>query len=156
MARRQGVIQRPLTAGLVDVSDLLILREGATLPESLDEAIPDVRPGVRLRPGERFAVVWEAYGLGILEPIQVTIGFNQGRPGFLSRIGEFLGVIAPDRPVDVTFDDVGPDRVQAAFRSVMLELPDLEPGDYTLHLQLDLFGRTPIVTSRPIIVEGSQ
>ncbi|MDA0312824.1 MAG: hypothetical protein O2992_12005 [Gemmatimonadetes bacterium] len=153
---RQGVIQRPLTAGLVDVSDLLILREGATLPESLDEAIPDVRPGVRLRPGERFAVVWEAYGLGILEPIQVTIGFNQGRPGFLSRIGEFLGVIAPDRPVDVTFDDVGPDRVQAAFRSVMLELPDLEPGDYTLHLQLDLFGRTPIVTSRPIIVEGSQ
>jgi hypothetical protein len=151
---RQGVVQLPLTPGLIGVSDLLILREGAELPETLDEAIPNVRPGVRLRPGERFPVVWEVYGLGILEPIQVTIGFSQGRPGFLTRVGEFLGVIEPDQPVDITFADTGPDRVQAAFRSIELELPNLEPGEYTLHLRLDLFGRTPVIASRPIIVEG--
>jgi hypothetical protein len=34
-----------------------------------------------------------------------------------------------------------------------LELPDLEPGEYTLHLSLDLRGRSPVVTSRPIVVE---
>ena len=150
---RQGVVQLPLVPGLVDVSDLMILNEGAPLPESLDEALPHVRPGVRMSPGERFPVLWEVYGLRILEPIRVTIGFSRGRPDFLTRVGEFLGVIEPEERVDITFDETGPDRVQTVFRSIELELPDLEPGEYTLHLQLDLSGRSPIVKSRPIIVE---
>jgi len=99
-------------------------------------------------------VVWEVYGLRIQEPVRVTIGFSRGRPGFLTRVGEFLGVIEPEQPVDITFEDTGPDRVQAVFRSVELQLPDLDPGEYTLHLRLELSGRTPVVTSRPIIVEG--
>ena len=150
---RQGVIQRPLVPGLVDVSDLMILKEGVPLPESMEEAIPNVRPGVRLKTGERFPVVWEVYGLRIQEPIRVTIGFSQGRPGFLTRVGEFLGVIEPDERIDITFDERGPDQVQTVFRSMELELPDLEPGEYTLHLSLDLRGRSPVVTSRPIVVE---
>jgi len=153
---RQGVVQLPLTPGLVAVSDLMILREGAPLPETLDEAIPNVRPGVRLRAGERFPVIWEVYGLRILEPVQVTIGFSQGRPGFRTPVGEYLGSLDPDESVDITFEDAGPDQVQAVFRSIELELPDLEPGEYTLHLQLDLAGRTPVIKSRPIIVEPSR
>jgi hypothetical protein len=113
-----------------------------------------MRPGVRVSPGERFPVVWEVYGLRILEPVRVTIGFSRGRPGFLTRVGEFLGVIEPDRAVDITFDETGPESVQSVFRSVEIELPDLDPGEYTLHLRLELSGRTPVVTSRPIIVEG--
>jgi hypothetical protein len=151
---RQGVVQLALSPGAVDVSDLMILREGAPLPSSLDEAIPHVRPGVRVRAGERFPVVWEAYGLRVQEPVTITIGFSRGRPGFLARVGEFLGVIEPDRPVDISFEDAGPDVVQSVFRAVELELPDLEPGDYTLHLRLEITGRTPVVTSRPILVEG--
>jgi hypothetical protein len=150
---RQGVVQLPLAPGLIDVSDLLILKEGTPLPESLEEAIPHVRPGVRIRRGERFPVVWEAYGLRVLEPVRVTLGFTRGRPGFLTRVGEFLGVLEPDRPVEVIFEDRGPDSVQTAFRSIELQLPDLDPGEYTLHLKLELAGRLPIVTSRPIIVE---
>lgn len=150
---RQGVVLRPLEPGMVGVSDLLILKPGAPLPENLDEAIPHVRPGVRLSPGERFGVVWEVYGLRILEPVRVTIGFSRGRPGFLERIGDFLGIIDPEEDIDITFDDTGPDRLQEAFRSIELSLPDLAPGEYTLHLRLELSGRTPIVTSRPIIVE---
>ncbi|MSR19760.1 MAG: hypothetical protein EXR91_02095 [Gemmatimonadetes bacterium] len=150
---RQGVVQRPLEPGMVDVSDLMILEEGAPLPESLEEAMPHLRPGVRLRPGERFPVLWEAYGLRVSEPVRVTIGFSQGRPGFLARVGDFLGVLEPAQPVDITFDDSGPDGVQYAFRAVELELPDLDPGEYTLHLRLELPGRTPVVTSRPILVE---
>ncbi len=149
---RQGVAQLPLADGAVDVSDLMILREGAPLPESLEEAIPLVRPGVRLRVGETFGVFWETYGLRVAEPVRVSIGFTSGRPGFLTRVGEFLGVIQPEEAVDITFQDSGPDGVQSAFRSVRLELPDLDPGEYTLHLRLELAGRTPVVTSRPIVV----
>jgi hypothetical protein len=62
-------------------------------------------------------------------------------------------VLEPDRPVEVIFEDRGPDSVQTAFRAIQLELPDLDPGPYTLHLSLELAGRNPVVTSRPIIVE---
>ncbi len=151
---RQGVAQEPLTPGLVSVSDLMILREDAPLPDTFEEAVPYVRPGIRVSPGERFGVFWEVYGLRIQESVRVTVGFSEGRPGFLERVGDFLGIIEPDEPVEITFDDVGPDQVQEVFRSVELELPDLEPGDYTLHLRLELPGRTPVVTSRPIVVEG--
>jgi len=44
--------------------------------------------------------------------------------------------------------------VQSVFRAIVLELPDVEPGEYTLHLRLDLQGREPVFASRPIIVEG--
>ncbi len=150
---RQGVAQRVLEPGLLDVSDLLILKEGTPLPANLEEAIPNVRPGVRIRRGERFPVVWEAYGLRVDEPVRITLGFTRGRPGFLTRVGEFLGVLEPDRPVEVIFEDRGPESVQTAFRALEFQLPDLDPGAYTLHLRLELPGREPVVTSRPIIVE---
>ncbi|MDH3271342.1 MAG: hypothetical protein OEN56_08430 [Gemmatimonadota bacterium] len=151
---RQGVVQKPLVPGLVGVSDLMILKEGAPFPESLDDALPYVRPGVRVRPGERFGVLWEVYGLRIDEPVRVTIGYSEGLPDFLSDPDEFLETIESDENIDITFEDTGPDRVQAIFRSVEIELRDVEPGEYTLHLRLELAGRTPVVTSRPLIVEG--
>jgi len=149
---RQGLVQAPLTPGLAAVSDLLILKAGASLPTSLDEAIPEVRPGVRIHQGERFIVVWEVYGLQIQERIGVTLGFTKGRPGFLQRVGRFVGILKPEQPVDVTFQDTGPAAVHTAFRAVQVQLPKLDPGAYTLHLRLDLAGREPVVTSRPITV----
>jgi hypothetical protein len=151
---RQGITQVPMVRGLVAVSDLMILKEGAAFPATIEEAIPLIRPGVRIRTGERFTVVWEVYGLDVQQTAQVTLGFTEGRPGFLTRVGEFLGVLEPDQPVEVTFEDTGAGAEQSEFRAVSLELPDLEPGEYTLHLRLELPGREPSITSRPIVVEG--
>jgi hypothetical protein len=150
---RQGVVQEPLIRGMVDVSDLMILKEDAPLPDSLAEALPYLRPGIRVHPGERFPVLWEVYGLGVREPVRVTIGFSEGRPGFQDTVGDFDGAIESDENVDITFDDTGPDQEQAVFRSIEIELPDLDPGEYTLHLRLELGGREPLTISRPIIVD---
>jgi hypothetical protein len=131
-----------------------VLEEGATLPSTLEEAIPHVRKGVRIRRGERFTVVWEVYGLRVQETAQVSLGFTEGRPGFRGKVGDFLGELEPDRPVQVAFQDTGAEGVQTVFRSVFLELPtELEPGDYTLHLRLELPGREPAIVSRPIVVQ---
>ena len=130
----------------------MLFRSGVPLPETLDEAIPHMRPGIRLRAGERVPVVWEMYGLGLQEPVQVTLGFSEGRPEFMGDPEDFIEELEASETIDVTFEDRGPDVVQAVFRSVELELPDLEPGEYTLHLRLELAGRTPLITSRPIVV----
>jgi hypothetical protein len=149
---RQGVVQDSLVPGVPAVSDLMILKRSASLPTSLAQAIPEARPGIRIEQGQRFIVVWEVYGLRVQEPVGVTLGFTRGRPGFLGRVGKFMGILKPSQPVNVTFQDTGPTTVQTAFRAVQIQLPKLDPGQYTLHLQLDLRGRSPIVTSRPIVV----
>jgi hypothetical protein len=141
-------------------ADMLVVAAYRPVPPEADSAetrAPKAdaqRPaGFGIRKGERFPVVWEAYGLSVDEPVRITLGFTRGRPGFLTRVGEFLGVLEPDQPVVVVFEDPGPDSVQTAFRSIELQLPDLDPGEYTIHLRLELEGREPVVTSRPIIVE---
>ncbi|HUP19444.1 MAG TPA: hypothetical protein VM778_05760 [Gemmatimonadota bacterium] len=149
---RQGVRQDPLAPGEVDVSDLLILSPDAPFPGTLEEAIPRVRPGIEVGRGERFTVVWEAYGLEVREPVQVTLGFTRGRLGFLERVGEFLGIIEPDRPVEVSFAETAPDEVESVFRAMVIELPDIDPGEYTLHLRLGTSGGEGVTTSRPVIV----
>jgi hypothetical protein len=150
---RQGVRQDPLVPGLVAVSDLMILEPGAARPASLDDAIPHIRRNVTIHQGEKFTVVWEVYGLDVKDPAQVTLGFTKGLPGFLTRVGQFLGVLKPDQPVEISFSDTNPNAEQTLFRAVDLELPNLQPGEYTLHLRIDLPGREPSYTSRPIVVE---
>jgi hypothetical protein len=102
--------------------------------------------------GERFVLAWEVYGLEVEERARITIGFTAGRPGFLRRVGEFLGVVEPDAPVEVSFDETAPDEVQTVFRAIEMQLPSLEPGEYTLHVQLELPGREAAVASRPITI----
>jgi hypothetical protein len=152
---RQGVTQTTLARGIAGISDVIVLRDDATLPESLDEAIPQMRPGIRVARGERFVLAWEVYGLAVEDVARVTIGFSSGRPGFMRRVGEFLGVVEPEVPVEVSFDESLPDdQVQVIFRAIEMQLPSLDPGEYTLHVQLELPGREPAVASRPIILEG--
>ncbi|MCG6989581.1 MAG: hypothetical protein LJF06_15575 [Gemmatimonadetes bacterium] len=150
---RQGVRQDPLMPGLVAVSDLMILDKGAPFPSSLQDAIPYIRRNVRVKRGEKFTVVWEAYGVGVKQPAQVTLGFTEGLPGFLTRVGKFLGILKPDRPVQISFSEANFNQEQTLFRAVNIQLPDLEPGEYTLHLRVDLPGRTPAIVNRPIVVE---
>ena len=149
---RHGLWQDPLFPGLASMSDLLILEGGGEIPTSLDEALPTALPAVRVRAGEAIKVAWEIYGLAIGESASVRIGVDQGGPGFIRRLGAFLRVLEPDAPVVITFEDAGPDVLGTVFRAVQLGLSDLEPGEYTLTVEIELPGRETMAQSRPILI----
>ena len=149
---RYGLWQAPIVPGLAAVSDLLILEGGGEIPTSLDEALPTALPAVRVRTGEAFKVAWEVYGLAIGEAASVRIGLDQGGGGLIRRLGQFLRVLEPDSPVVITFEDAGPDVLGTVFRAVQLSPADLEPGEYTLTVEIELAGRDPMVLARPIVV----
>ena len=149
---RHGLWQDPLIPGLAAVSDLLILEGGGEIPTSLDEALPTALPAVRIRAGEAFKAAWELYGLAIGESATVRIGVDQGGDGLLRRLGQFLRVLEPDSPVVMTYEDAGPDVLGTVFRAVQLNLPDLEPGEYTMTVEIELAGREPMVIARPIVI----
>ncbi|GEM_PF-175412 len=150
---RQGVVQVELEPGEVAVSDVILLGRAAPFPDALEDAIPHLRPGIRVGRDERFLVAWEVYGMGVADEARVTLGFTRGRPGFLRRVGEFLGVVESDAPLEITFRDVAPDEVDTVFRALEISLPQLEPGAYTLHVEVSVPGREPALSSRPILVE---
>ena len=149
---RHGLWQDPIIPGLAAMSDLLILAGGGEIPTSLDEALPTALPAVRIRAGEPFKVAWELYGLQIGESASVRIGVDQGGPGLFRQLGQFLRVLEPDSPVVMTYQDAGPDVLGRVFRAVQLNLPDLEPGEYTLTVEVELAGREPMVVPAPIVI----
>ena len=149
---RQGLSQADVRPDLAVGSDLLVLDGEQGLPESVEDAASRALPGVRLRAGDRVTLAWEVYNLRPGDRAQVTVGVTQGRPSLLRRFGEFLRVIEPDVPLVVSFEDAGPDELGTIFRTVGLELPVLEPGEYTLHVEITLVGREPMVLSRRITV----
>lgn len=150
---RQGLRQESLAQGQSAVSDLLFLEESASLPESLQEAIPRTLPSIRVAAGGAFTVAWEVYGLRPGETAEVTLGFTRGEPGLLQRVGEYLRLVEPDEPVEIRFEDRAPDRLGTVFRALDVDVPSFEPGVYTLNLEVQLEGRTPMVTSRRLLVD---
>ena len=149
---RHGLWQDPLVPGLAAISDLLILQGGGELPASLDEALPTALPAVRIEAGDAFKVAWELYGLRVGESASVRIGVNRGRSSIVTRLGEFLRVLEPNEPVVMTWEEAGPDVLGTVFRAVELNLPDLEPGDYTLTVEIELSGREPMMVARPVSI----
>ena len=153
---RHGLWQDPIVPGLAAVSDLLVLQGGGEIPTSLDEAIPTALAAVRIEEGDAFKVAWELYGLRVGESASVRIGINRGGTSVIARLGEFLRLVEPAEPVVMTWEEAGPDVLGTVFRAVELNLPDLEPGDYTITVEIELSGREPMTVARPIrIVPGS-
>ena len=149
---RHGLWQDPIVPGLAAISDLLILQGGGEVPTSLDEALPTALPALRIEVGDAFKVAWELYGLRVGESARVRIGVNRGRTGFATRLGEFLRFLEPNEPVVMTYEEAGPDVLGTVFRAVELNLSDLEPGEYTLTVEIDLAGREPMTVGRPISI----
>ena len=52
----------------------------------------------------------------------------------------------------ITYEDAGPDVLGTVFRAVELGLSNLEPGDYTLTVEIELAGREPMTVDRPISI----
>jgi tetratricopeptide (TPR) repeat protein len=149
---RYGVWQDDLVFGLAGLSDILVLRDEPELPDALVDALPQAMPVVRISSGEAFQIAWEMYGMTVGETAQIRIGVDKPQEGALRRLGQFLRVLEPTDPIDLTFQDQGPDVLGTVFRSVRLNLPDLEPGNYTITVEVTLSGREPMATTRVLEV----
>lgn len=153
---RHGAWQESINPALAAMSDLLVLRSRPTIPRTLDEAMPHAMPSLRVRAGDAIHVAWEVYGLRIGETAQVRIGVNEVSVGVLSRVGQFLRMIDPGEPMAMSWEEAGPDVLGTVFRSVELDLPELDPGDYELAVEVEPSGREAMRVTRLItIVAGN-
>ena len=150
---RSGVRQADLPFGLAGVSDVVLMDAGGDLPESLDEALARVLRSTRVRSEETFVAAWEVYGLQTGESAIIGITMQDADPGLLERARRFLRLTTPEAPVEMSWQEAGPDQLGTVFRAIALTLPEVEPGEYDLILTVQLAGRSPIEVGTRLIVE---
>lgn len=151
---RGGVRQENLPFGLAAISDVVLLDPAGDLPESLEEALPRVLGSIRVRAGEPFVAGWEVYGLQTGESAMVGITMQDANPGLLERATQFLRLTTPEAPLELSWEEAGPDQLGTVFRAIALTLPEVEPGEYDLILTVQLPGRSPIDVTTRLIVEA--
>ncbi|MQA88782.1 MAG: hypothetical protein GEU90_00910 [Gemmatimonas sp.] len=155
MARAEyGIELAPAEPGLISVSDLLLVRGAeAGLPDSLSTAIETARGSTEVRSGEQVGIFWEIYGLDAERAPEVGMSLRllESRTGWLRRLAERAGILREVMPVRLRWQEPvtsGPFMP----RSLDVEIPELNPGSYTLELTVEASGREPLSVRREIEV----
>lgn len=152
---RYGLEQEDLPRGVVSISDLVVTEPEDPSPGSLSGVLPSVLPFPSVPEGERLGIAWEVYNLSPGDmPVRFRLRVREEGPGFLRRIGQWLRLVTPERPTDVSWEEVE-EGTGVLFRAVNLDLEGLSPGRYELELSVELSGREPARATRTFKVEDS-
>jgi hypothetical protein len=149
---RYGLPLAKVPAGLVALSDLLLLDWADTLPDSPAAAIPLARPRQRARPGERLGLYWEVFGLGPgAEELAVSLTLAREGKSWLRKAAESLRLASRKQPLTLSWQESVASAPTVLARSLAIDLPDdLRPGRYTLRLEVTPFGRETLTSTRAI------
>ncbi len=156
---RHGVVTDTVPEDLATLSDLVVLDSTDPLPQRLREALPLMRSSLELIAGQRFAVGWEILGLGWRpERVDFQLSLFEEGGSFFGKVGGWLGLGGGDEPLRIGWSEPTPDQTGPWFRSVNVDMPELEPGEYILRLEVTFRGREPLVGTRIVQVssEGSK
>lgn len=146
--QRQGLEVRRHLPDVPLTSELLLLEEGPE-PADLEEALSRWRLDARVRPGEAFLIGWEVWGLGWRrELISYRLSVRRLEGGFLRRAGRWLRLVGRGPSHVLEWDEPGPEEPGPSFRSISVELPSMDPGEYVLRLELVTTGRGTVVSER--------
>ena len=150
---RQGIRADAVPPDVPILSDLLILDSGPSIPEGLAEAIPKMRPGPVLRPGEPVTVGWEVYGLGLRgEVLTFRISLVEEEGSLVRRAFKRLGLFRRPPALALSWSEDAARAPGPLFRAVDLELPELDPGRYVLRLEMEIPFRGPVSSNKRITV----
>ena len=150
---RVGMARDTVPPDVPTLSDLLLVRGGGSEPTTLQAAVQ----GALLRPevvsGDAVALVWEVNGLGWRpETLTYELVVERRDRGFLRRLGQRVGLVGRDRPLALSWVEVGPDRPQTLLRRVALAFSELEAGTYRVRLQARIPGRASLGSETSFLV----
>jgi hypothetical protein len=150
---RHGVRAGGSSIGQTHLSDIILLRREGTPPERLDEAIPRMLPSTDLRIGDSLTLAWEVYGLGDRrEPLTFRLSVVAEEGGLIRRALNRIGLFRKDPTLSLFWTEGGWDGDGPLFRALDVDLGPLEPGRYTLNLELEAHSHSKVLSHRRIRV----
>jgi hypothetical protein len=148
---RAGIRHDTVPPDVATLSDLLLIDGEGPAPGTLEEAVNRALVHRVLRPSRSVGVVWEMNGLGWSPTtVRYDLSLEAVDRGLFRRLGEGLGLMDPDRPLQLSWEESGPDRPSPTLRHVALDLPDVGPGTYRLRLRAQIGGRAEMIAGTEI------
>jgi hypothetical protein len=150
---RVGIRRDTVPPDVATLSDLLLVDGGPAAPASLEEAVGRALVHRALGPDSPVGVVWEVGGLGWSPAtVRYDLSVEAAERGLLRRLGEGLGLVGRNRPLELSWEEPGPERPSPMLRHVSLDLPDVEPGTYVLRLRARISGRGELISRTEIVI----
>ncbi len=129
----------------------MLLDRTGRAPTTVGEALESMRHHTDLADGESIRVAWEIDGVGPAGGgVSFELSLRRKSGGFFSRIGGWIGGSGGDAPLRLAWAEVMEAGLGPQFRSVDVDLPELERGDYVLRLRIVLAGREELVIDRGV------
>ena len=126
-------------------------------PATLLDAIPHALVRLEVATEAPLGLAWEVTGLGFRrETLAFSLSLQRVDGGFFRRVGGWLGLAGPERPLALEWEDAAPEEPAPLFRFMTLRLPDVDPGRYVVRLTLRTAGRDPVVAERVLEVRPLQ
>jgi len=136
------------------VSDILLLEESDSLPETLEQAIPHMRSNLEALPGERLGLYWEVYGVeSSPEAMQFTLTVDRLHKSFFRRAAEWTGIVGRrEDTVRLRWNEsVSSSSGSSAF-AVGIQLQDSMSGEYALTLTVSRSDGAEAHSERRLVV----
>jgi hypothetical protein len=148
---RHGIVSEVIPEDLATLSDLLLLRSGDRLPQTLGSALPRMRSSTRLTLHDEIVLGWEIFGLGWRqERVSFELSFYEEGESFFGRVGRWLGFGGREEPLRIDWSEPAPSEIGPWFRSVEITIPDVDPGDYVFRLRVMTPGRGELMRTRRV------
>ncbi len=164
---RLGVVPPPplaaLRPGETAVSDPVLIATDDAPPPGPDRALEHMLGSTRVR-GAKVGVYWETYGYEPSDSVDVAVVITRRETlSKMRRLGMLLHVAhdingsvavrwGEPQPGHSAWSIPGVVPIQA--RSVRLDLSRLEPGHYSVEVQVGRKGAVPVTSSRDFVYEG--
>lgn len=150
---RHGIVADEVPPDVPVLSDLVLLDPASEVPEALEDALPWMRAGLEVTGEEKVGVGWEVYGLGFRqETLTFRLRLIREEESIVRRALERLGLFDREPILTLSWGEEEPVGTGPLFRAVELDLPSMDPGRYVLQLELDIPGRTRVLSHRRLIV----
>ena len=106
-----------------------------------------------MEPDSRITLGWEVYGLSRRrDPLSFHLSLVGEEGSLIRRALDRIGLFRNDPALTLSWTEEGPSEFGPYFRSLDVDLPDLDEGRYLLRLELRMPFRSPVVSSRRITV----
>ena len=157
-ARARYGVRPPYAVGArVSLSDLVLFEPYGSLPTSVDEVIPHMKPTLHVRGDRKLGFYWEAYGTnptGEVMNVSVTVAPEvTDELTRAQRLKRALGAWKEAKPVIVQVQDVSARGQTTSPRAVEVDISTLPPGPYLVELEIEVARQYRVRAERRIVVE---
>ncbi|MGH7665630.1 MAG: hypothetical protein ACRENI_15280 [Gemmatimonadaceae bacterium] len=149
---RHGIGAALTVPGRLALSDVLLVRGDSALPRTLDEALPVALTTTGIAVGERVGLYWELFdGAGMARTVTCVLRVRRSGRGWVSRFAERIGLADGDTPVALRWE-AHSEAASVSGYALLLELPGVDPGEYTIELSMHAYDQAPLTVRRTLHV----